>query len=73
MKSLRFDVFGREVLVVESTKGWTAHYVSADGKRRPATDIVLPSELAESDIEQYLGDLCHEWATDRYPGVRRLD
>ena len=72
MKSLRFEVYGRDVLVVESEKGWAALYPAADGKRRPATDIVLPSDIAESDIEQYLGDLCHEWATERYPSVKRL-
>lgn len=73
MKSLRFEVFGREVLVVESEKGWVTFYPGTEGKRRPATDIVLPPDMAESDIEQYLDDLCHEWATQRYPSVKRLD
>jgi hypothetical protein len=73
MKSLRFDVFGREVLVTASDRGWLAFYPGTDEKARPATDIVLPTDIAESDIEQYLGDLCHEWATHRSPSVKRLD
>ncbi len=73
MKSLKFDVFGRQVLVVASENGWTAFYLGAEGKRRPASDIVVPSDISESDIAQYLGDLCHEWATEQHPNVKRLD
>ncbi len=72
MKPLRFDVFGRQVLVAESENGWAAFYLGAEGKKRPATDIVVPAGISESDIEQYLGDLCHEWATDDHPDVKRL-
>ena len=28
---------------------------------------------SESEMQQYLGDLCHEWATERHPSVKRLD
>ena len=73
MKSLRFEVFGRDVLITASQRGWLAFYPGADGKARPATDIVLPADIAEWDIEQYLGDLCHEWATHRYSSVKLLD
>ncbi len=73
MKSLRFNVFGRQVVVAESNSGWATFYVGAEGKRRPATDIVVPQDMPESDIEQYLDDLCHEWATERHPNVKRLD
>ena len=66
-------MYGREVLVTESRRGWIAFYPGADGKRRPATDIVFPPNLPESDIEQYLGDLCHEWVTHPHGKVRRLD
>ena len=47
-------------------------YTGADGKKRSAKDIVIPSELAESALEQYLDDLCHEWATATQPDVRRI-
>ena len=73
MKSLKFDVFGRQILVAESESGWTTFYLGAEGKRRPATDIVVPQDIPESDIEKYLGDLFHEWATERHPSVKRLD
>ncbi len=73
MKSLRFDVFGHQILVTKSRKGWAAYYLGAEGKRRPATDKFVPSDISESEVQQYLGDLCHEWATERHPGVKRLD
>ncbi len=73
MTSLRFDVFGRHVLVAASEYGWTAFYMGAEGKRRPATDIVVPPDMLSPDIEQYLDDLCHEWATDQHPSVKRLE
>jgi hypothetical protein len=72
MKSLKFNVFGRRVLVVSSEDGWQAFYLG-EGKRRPATDIVVPSDLEADGIEQYLDDLCHEWATEHHPKVERLD
>lgn len=73
MKSLKFDVFGRDVVIVETEKGWQAFYLGNEGKRRPANDIVVPSNIAESKVLQYLDDLCHEWATDRNNSVKRVD
>ncbi len=73
MKALKFDVFGHVVLVAETGNGWSAFYLGAEGKRRPAKDIVVPPDILESEIEQYLGDLCHEWATEQHPNVNRLD
>lgn len=73
MKSLKFDVFGRLLQVVATESGWQAFYAGDDGKRRPARDIVIPDGLEESDIERYLDDLCHEWASDKNNRVRRID
>ena len=72
MKPLKFDVFGRIVLVVDSGDGWNAFYLGSEGKRRPAKDIVIPPDIPEAEIERYLGDLCHEWATEQYASVKRL-
>jgi hypothetical protein len=71
MKSIRFDVFGRTVLVVKADEGWQAFYPGNEGKRRPATDITIPQDIKESELPQYLDDLCHEWATDRNKNVKR--
>ena len=73
MKSIKFDVFGRDVLLVERDNGWKAFYVGAEGKRRPATDIVIPPGLPESKLAEYLDDLCHEWASERSNRVIRIE
>ena len=73
MKTLKFDVFGRDVLIVESGGGWEAFYLGSEGKRRPARGIIVPPNIVESKMIQYLDDLCHEWATDRNNSVKRVD
>ena len=43
-----------------------------DGKRRSVDDIIIPLFVNENEIEDYLADLCHEWATEKYPNVKRI-
>lgn len=73
MKSLKFNVFGRDVLIENNGNGWQVFYLGTEGKRRPARDIVIPPNIEESKLTQYLDDLCHEWATDRNNSVKRVD
>jgi NAD(P)H-nitrite reductase large subunit len=73
MKTLKFDVFGRDVAIVKTESGWQAFYSGSEGKRRPARDIIVPSNITEIEMTQYLDDLCHEWATDRNKNVNRVD
>ncbi len=71
--SLNFNVFGRDVQIERRGQRWGVFYVGQEGKRRVAKDILVPPELAESEIRQYLDDLCHEWATPENSRVIRLD
>jgi hypothetical protein len=73
MSSIKFDVYGRHVLISRTNDGWKIDFVSGDGKKRPAADIFIPYFISESEIEQYLADLCHEWATEKHPLVRRIN
>jgi hypothetical protein len=43
---------------------WRAFYFGAEGKRRPA-DFIIPGDVAEADLCDYLADLFHEDATPR--------
>lgn len=70
--SMTFEVFGRAVVVEKRSGCWQAYYPGPDGKRRPATDIVIPSDTDEAGLEQYLADLCHEWATASHQDVKRI-
>jgi len=71
--SLRLDVFGRHVLVERHGGAWRAYYLGAEGKRRPADDLLIPDELSEAQIAGYLSDLCHEWASERHPAVSKIE
>ena len=70
--SLKLDVFGRSVLVERIAGAWQVFYLGGDGKRRRADDIFIPDTVPESEIERFVADLCHEWATPRNPSVVRI-
>ena len=71
---MKLDVFGRKILRAErGSKGWRLYYLSDDGKKRPATDIVVPRSVKEDELVAYLEDLLHEWATPTYSQIRVLD
>ena len=72
MTPLKFDVFGRKVLIERCAEGWEVFYLGNEGKRRLAEDIFIPSIILEGELERYLSDLCHEWATLRNPSVVRI-
>ena len=72
MRQIRLDVFGRLVLAMHTDDGWKIYYVGGEGKRRPASDIMVPHDISEANLEEYLADLCHEWSSARNPDVRRL-
>ena len=71
-KSIKLDVFGKHVLAMRTNERWSLYYLSDDGKRRPAFDIFVPQSVNETEIENFLADICHEWATEKNPNVRHL-
>ena len=71
MASMKFNVFGRIVLVERRQNEWSAYYPGTDGKRRHAS-FVIPSFIEDSELEQYLGDIFHESASPKNPDVVRL-
>lgn len=72
MNTIKFNVFGRLVTVEKADSGWAVYYPGADGKRRPAQDIIIPAFVSADGLEKYLSDICHEWATVKHPDVRRI-
>lgn len=71
MNELRFKVFGKVVAITGQSGAWQAYYPGSNGTRRPA-DFVVPAELTEADLAEYLADLFHEDATPRRNTVERL-
>ena len=71
-RSIRLDVFGRAMLAEHTGTQWKLFDVGADGKRRPALDMIVPDFVSEAELEQYLDDMFHESASSKHPAVRRI-
>ncbi len=72
MHEHRFKVFGKLVAITGQAEARRAFYLGAEGKRR-AADFVVPADIADADLAEYLADLFHEDATPRYSTVEQLD
>lgn len=69
---MKLDVFGKLVEVKQRNRQWLVFYLGNEGKKRKATDIHVPEGLPESEVVNYIADLCHEWATMDKPHIRML-
>jgi hypothetical protein len=73
MNELRFDVYGRRIAVQPVPSGWKCFLLGADGKRRPAPDLVVPAFISEDEVLGYLADLLHECAAPHNGDPKRID
>nr|WP_229409000.1 hypothetical protein [Massilia yuzhufengensis] len=64
-------MFGKLVSITGAPGAWQAWYPGSDGKRRPA-GFIIPHDLPEDGLADYLADLFHEEATPRRSTVERL-
>lgn len=70
---MKFDIFGRKVLeVIRSENQWLAFYCGNNGVKRKAENISIPASLDETELDEYIADVFHEWATPARNEVRRL-
>ena len=60
------------VLIAGAPGAWQAFYPGADGKRRQA-DFIVPHDIAEDELAEYLADLFHENATPKHATVEQLN
>ncbi|NNG01127.1 MAG: hypothetical protein HKM93_17180 [Desulfobacteraceae bacterium] len=58
--------------VIRADGRWKTFYLG-EGKKRPASDIVIPENLNQSQIPRYLADFFHELATPSNAGVDIID
>lgn len=71
---MKYSIFGKRLVeVVRQDGGWVVFYLGNEGKKRIAQDIVIPSSVSEADIEDYLADVFHEYATLKNNTIERLD
>ena len=61
---MKFNIYGRKLVQVVREEGtWTVFYLGAEGKKRLATDLIIPAEIPANKIQDYLAILFHESAT----------
>ena len=60
---MKFNVFGKIIEVIQKDNRWNVFFIGPEGKKRPASDLVIPPELEERELLNYITDLCHEWET----------
>jgi hypothetical protein len=70
-QEFRFSVFGTLTAITGAAGSWQAFYLGADGKRRPA-DFIVPADVTEHELAEYLADLFHEHATPRNSKVEQI-
>jgi hypothetical protein len=71
MNTHRFNVFGKLIAIGGKPGSWQAFYPGNDGTRRPA-DFIVPADITEDGLADYLADLFHEDATPSRNTVTRL-
>ena len=71
MNEFRFNVFGKVIAISGTPGSWRAFYPGTDGTRRLA-DFVIPADVPEDGLGEYLADLFHEDATPKRNTVQRL-
>ena len=61
---MKLDVFGKiEIEVVQVNGDWTVFRCGTENKKRKLSDIVIPKNIKEDDVIEYIEDIFHEWAT----------
>lgn len=70
MKFNAYNVF--LISVVREQNKWFA-YLHGEGKKRLMEDMLIPSELNEDEIQNYLEVILHEYAQPKHPNIIRLD
>jgi hypothetical protein len=71
MTEHRFNIFGALIAVTGVTGAWRAFNLGPEGKRRPA-EFIIPVEVEEHELCEYLADLFHENATPRNSTATQL-
>ncbi|OAN11534.1 hypothetical protein A3K86_21650 [Photobacterium jeanii] len=66
---IRLNVYGKAMSVERKQGEWLLYSESPTSMRVRVYDIVIPSDLHEFELGQYLADIYHEQASDQHPTV----
>lgn len=71
--NLRFNVFGSIMSVYREADNWVLYKESDVGIRVKVYDVVIPPDLNEAELAQYLDDMYHECANHKYHSVFQIN
>lgn len=69
---LKFQVFHQNMSVQRQNEEWLLYRESETSIRARVYDVLIPSDLAEEELARYLADIYHEFASEKYPSVKRI-
>ena len=69
---IKYDVFGKKMSVIKQDEQWQLFSEPAIGVRSRIYDVIIPPDLKEDELARYLGDMYHEYASDKHPGVIKI-
>ena len=70
--ALLFDVFGKKMSVHREGDDWLLFSESETGIRARVYDVVIPSDVNENELANYLDDIYHEYANEKHTSVIRV-
>lgn len=70
---MKLNAFGRMLVVLRRDDEWKVMDQGNEGKRRAARDIVIPTAVSEEEVVEYISDLLHEYASERFPTVEIIE
>jgi len=68
---LFFNVFGRKMSVERKAGEWQLYEESDTSVRRRVYDIYIPCDITSDQLAQYLSDMYHENASEKFPSVEK--
>ena len=71
-KAIRFDVFGKFMIIERRDDRWLLLSESGTGINSPVPGVEIPSDLEEEELTQFLDDIFHEHASVENPTVIRI-
>lgn len=70
---MKLNVYGRiKIEILRENDEWVV-YVLGEGKKRPVNDIVIPSDVKETELITFIEDLFHESATPTNKDIKIID
>jgi len=70
---LEFDVFGKLMSVQRKDNEWLLFIKTGTGMRIRVYDVIIPPDLKENELANFLSDMYHEYGNENKPEVRKLD